>query len=69
MSSRVRTVEDNIIRRFGLMDLYSTRYIEDARKKLEAVTEIAVDKKTGIIAISVEDKNPQRGGGDGAVVY
>jgi len=54
------TVEDNIIRRFGLMDVYSTRYIEDARKKLEAVTEIAVDKKTEIIVISVEDKSPQR---------
>lgn len=55
-----QTVEDTIIRRFGLMDLYSIRYIEDARKKLEAVTDITVDKKTGIIAISVEDKSPQR---------
>ncbi len=55
-----RTVEDRIIDQFGLMELYRVRYREDVRKTLEAVTEITVDKKTGIIAIAVEDKSPQR---------
>jgi capsule polysaccharide export protein KpsE/RkpR len=57
---RSRTVEDSIIDQFGLMDLYSTRYIEDTRKELESYTDIDVDKKTGIISVSVEDKDPKR---------
>ncbi len=54
------TIEDKLIQQFNLQDLYSARYIEDARKALEAHTDIDIDKKTGIISISVEDKNPQR---------
>jgi len=55
-----RTIEDDIINNFGLMELYSVRYPEDARKKLEKVTEITVDDKTGILSIAVEDKDPKR---------
>jgi capsule polysaccharide export protein KpsE/RkpR len=55
-----RTVEDNIIAQFGLMKLYRTKYPEDARKILENTTEIKEDAKTGIIALSFEDKDPQR---------
>ena len=55
-----RTVEDDIIAQFGLMKLYSAKYPEDARKKLEDSTEIKEDPKTGIIALSFEDKDPKR---------
>ena len=54
-----RTVEDDVINRFGLMKRYSARYVEDARKQLESVTEIKVDDRTGILSISVEDKDPK----------
>lgn len=54
------TVQDRIIASFGLMKLFSARYPEDARKKLESITEIKPDRKTGIISISVEDKDPRR---------
>jgi uncharacterized protein involved in exopolysaccharide biosynthesis len=57
---RSRTIEDELIERFGLMELYSARYIEDARKKLEGYTDIGEDSETGIISISVDDKSPER---------
>jgi|ERR1017187_2579418 uncharacterized protein involved in exopolysaccharide biosynthesis len=57
---RSRTVEDRVIKRFQLMNLYGERYPEDARRKLESRTEIEPEKKTGIIRISVEDHLPSR---------
>ena len=57
---RSRTIEDSLIERFGLMELYSARYPEDARKKLESYTDVGEDSKTGIVSISVEDKSPER---------
>ncbi len=55
-----QAVEDDIIDKFHLMDLYSARYIQDARDKLEARTEIKADRKSGIISIEVDDKSPER---------
>jgi uncharacterized protein involved in exopolysaccharide biosynthesis len=55
-----RIVEDNVVNQFGLMKLYSVRYPEDARKALEGVTEVKEDSKTGIIGLSVEDKDPRQ---------
>jgi capsule polysaccharide export protein KpsE/RkpR len=57
---RSRTVEDHIINRFNLMELYGERYPEDARRKLESKVEIEAERKTGIITISVEDHQPAR---------
>lgn len=54
-----RTVEDNLIDRFGLMQRFHAKYPEDARKYLEDVTEIKEDTKTGIITVSFEDKDPK----------
>jgi uncharacterized protein involved in exopolysaccharide biosynthesis len=54
-----RTVEDDIINRFGLMKRFGAKYPEDARKLLENVTEIKEDNKTGIISVSFEDKDPK----------
>jgi len=55
-----QTVEDHIIDKFELMHLYSARYIQDAREKLENRTEITSDRKSGIISIAVDDKSPAR---------
>lgn len=56
-----RTVADRIIDRFDLMKLYDAEYREDARKELiEDALEATGDKKSGIITISVEDKDPKR---------
>lgn len=55
-----RTIEDDVIQRFGLMKLYSATYPEDARKKLESLTDIKQDANTGILSISVTDKDPKR---------
>ena len=55
-----RTVADALIQRFDLCKVYGVRYLEDARKKLADHTEIAEDKKSGIIVIRVRDHDPRR---------
>ena len=50
-----RTVQDHLIERFDLRKVYSQKYWEDARKKLTKRTTISEDKKSGVIAISVQD--------------
>jgi capsule polysaccharide export protein KpsE/RkpR len=50
-----RTVQDHLIERFDLRKRYSYNYWEDARKKLTKRTVISEDKKSGVIAISVQD--------------
>src|SRR4030042_539833 len=55
------TVADRIIDRFDLMKLYDTDYREDARKELlEDVLDASADKDSGIITITIEDKEPKR---------
>src|SRR3954469_20508648 len=55
-----RTVEDRVIEKLGLMNVYWDRYLEDARKQLESNTNITVGPRTGIISIEVTDKKPDR---------
>jgi uncharacterized protein involved in exopolysaccharide biosynthesis len=55
-----QNVEDRVIKKLNLMDVYSDKYIEDGRKELESHTSLSTDPKTGIIAISVTDKKPAR---------
>jgi capsule polysaccharide export protein KpsE/RkpR len=50
-----RTVQDHLIDRFDLRKRYNKSYWEDARKKLTKRTSISEDKKSGVIAISVQD--------------
>jgi uncharacterized protein involved in exopolysaccharide biosynthesis len=58
---RSRTVLDHIIDRFKLMELYDEEYREDVRKKLEEdIMEATGDKNSGIITVSIEDKDPKR---------
>jgi tyrosine-protein kinase Etk/Wzc len=54
------TVLDRIIDRFKLMELYKCKYRTDARKRLLDNIQVSVDKKSNIITISVEDKDPVR---------
>jgi capsule polysaccharide export protein KpsE/RkpR len=53
-----RTVEEKLVNRFGLISQYKSKLIEDASKQLAANTQMEEDSKSGIITISVEDRNP-----------
>jgi uncharacterized protein involved in exopolysaccharide biosynthesis len=55
-----RTVEDRLVEKFDLRNIYGVRRMEDARKNLAARTEVSVDRKSQIITIVVTDKSPQR---------
>jgi tyrosine-protein kinase Etk/Wzc len=54
------TVEDEVIDQFHLDKLYRQAHRSLTRKQLESNTEIVADAKSGIISVSVTDKNPQR---------
>jgi capsule polysaccharide export protein KpsE/RkpR len=55
-----RTVQDKLIQQFDLKKLYGDRRMEDTRRNLAQHTDISVDRKSQIIAISVTDRSPQR---------
>jgi uncharacterized protein involved in exopolysaccharide biosynthesis len=55
-----RTVEDAMLDRFHLVELFKVKQRSDARKQLEKVVEIENGAKDGLIRISVTDRNPQR---------
>jgi capsule polysaccharide export protein KpsE/RkpR len=52
-----RRVEDNLINAKDLRKVYGVRYMEDARSKLEWRTTISEDKKSGVISVSVRDRD------------
>ncbi len=54
------SVEDRLIDRFDLRKVYRARYFKDARDELSENTDVSEDRKSGIIAISVTDRSPQR---------
>jgi capsule polysaccharide export protein KpsE/RkpR len=55
-----RTVQDRLIDRFDLKKVYGVRLYESARNKLTENTSISEDRKSGIITITVTDRDPQR---------
>jgi tyrosine-protein kinase Etk/Wzc len=55
-----RTVLDNVVDRFGLVALYRVEYREDARKRLLGRARMKLDKKSEVITVSVEDRDPER---------
>ena len=55
-----RTIQDDLINQFDLRAVYSETRYEDARKVLQRRTDIGEDKKSGIITINVQDRDPQR---------
>jgi uncharacterized protein involved in exopolysaccharide biosynthesis len=54
------TVSGHLISRFDLMHVYHKRYSIDTAKHLAHVTKVTNDKKSGVITIKVEDRNPVR---------
>jgi capsule polysaccharide export protein KpsE/RkpR len=54
-----RRVEDSIINSKDLRKRYHEDYMEDARKKLESRTTIAEDKKSGVISVTVRDRDAE----------
>ncbi|MCU1225279.1 MAG: chain length determinant protein domain protein [Edaphobacter sp.] len=55
-----RTIEDAMLDRFHLVELYHAKRRSDARKELEKVVDIDSGSKDGLIRISITDRNPQR---------
>jgi uncharacterized protein involved in exopolysaccharide biosynthesis len=55
-----RTVQDALINRFDLRKVYQVKYMADARMRLSKHTDIAEDKKSGVIVIKVVDHDPHR---------
>jgi tyrosine-protein kinase Etk/Wzc len=55
-----RTLEDAMIRRFGLMAEYHLKRMSDTRKELEGRMNISAGTKDGLITITLQDRDPQR---------
>lgn len=53
-----RTVADRLIARFDLMKVYKANRREDARKRLDALSEIT-SAKDGVITVAVDDRDPK----------
>lgn len=57
---RSGSVTGGIIDRFQLQSVYHARYRVDAAKSLLHRTDITQDKKSGVITVTVRDKDPRR---------
>jgi uncharacterized protein involved in exopolysaccharide biosynthesis len=57
---RSQTAQERLIKEFGLQSVYKKKLITDARTILDENTSISEDRKSGIIAISVTDHDPNR---------
>jgi tyrosine-protein kinase Etk/Wzc len=55
-----RTVEDAMVDRFQLIELFHSKRKSEARKELEHVVDIDSGSKDGLIRISVTDRDPRR---------
>jgi capsule polysaccharide export protein KpsE/RkpR len=55
-----RTTLDDLINRFDLQKVYRCKFRLDARKRLENETAIQEDSNSGLITISVTDRDPNR---------
>jgi uncharacterized protein involved in exopolysaccharide biosynthesis len=55
-----RTVADRLIGQFQLQSVYQASTIEDARMALASHSNVAEDRKSGIISVTVSDHDPQR---------
>jgi capsule polysaccharide export protein KpsE/RkpR len=55
-----RSVADDVINKFDLRKVYNVRRYQDARLHLAARTDIAPDRKSGIITLTVTDENADR---------
>lgn len=54
------TIQNDLINSFDLRKVYWVKTYKSARKKLESRTDVSEDKKSGVISITVTDRNPER---------
>ncbi|MBO0911118.1 MAG: lipopolysaccharide biosynthesis protein [Acidobacteria bacterium] len=54
------TVQDEVIKKLDLMKVYHARYWQDARRRLGGQTELNDDRKSGVITITVTDRDRVR---------
>lgn len=57
---RSRTLEDRLVERFDLRREYGERLAQEARRQLAANTAIYEDRKSGILSLTVVDRDPNR---------
>lgn len=57
---RSQTAQERLIQEYGLQKVYREKLITNARKTLDEKTSISEDRKSGIISISVTDRDPRR---------
>lgn len=50
---------DQLIDKFNLLEKFNVKYQESARNILKGIANAHVDKKSGLIVVQVEDKDPQ----------
>jgi len=55
-----QSVEDAVVRRYGLQSEYRKKYLADTRKALESHTKIDGSTKDGLIRLSFTDRDPNR---------
>jgi len=55
-----RTVTDRLIEQFQLQRVYRAKLLEDARMRLWEHVDISADRKSGVIGVTVTDRDPQR---------
>jgi capsule polysaccharide export protein KpsE/RkpR len=55
-----RSVGDDLVDKFDLRKVYGVRRYQDARQRLAARTDVAADRKSGIITLTVTDENAER---------
>ena len=58
--TKSRTVLDRMVDRFDLMKLNKEKYRQDARNKIVRSLTVKEDRKSGIISLTVEDRDPKR---------
>jgi capsule polysaccharide export protein KpsE/RkpR len=55
-----RTVQNDLISKFDLRKVYGQKRLIDARKELASRTDVAIDRKSGMLTIQVTDHDPKR---------
>jgi len=58
--TKSRTILDHMVDRFELMKRYDEKYRQDARKRLLELLTVREERKSGIITLTVEDRDPKR---------
>ena len=53
------SLQNSLIEKFKLKDRYETKTLLDTRKSLEGNVKVTSDKKSGLITVEVDDKDPQ----------